>query len=167
MLTRSCLKRAGSVLDRSEHVGSRPTRWKDLNAPVVCRGLLQRTESSSTCYPEALDDSLWMDLLRNKFLCLPQQLRRQHANTRRPVSDLIVLDFGDVYKDLSGSIVKLNRLEDGCTIVRHVDITRRSGLKDLVHALGTERGFDEISEGECADEGRETRILSLFLCRLR
>jgi hypothetical protein len=39
-------------------------------------------------------------------------------------------------------------------------------LQDLVHALGAESAFDEVTEGDGADEGRQTRILSLFLSRL-
>lgn len=136
------------------------------NAPVVCCSLFQSPEGSSARYPVTLDDGLWVDPLRNELLGLPQELRSEHADTRCPVSNLIVLNLGDVDEDLGGGIVKLDGLENRCAIVGDVDLARGARLEDLVHALGAKSGFDEISEGEGADEGRETSILGLFLCRL-
>merc|ERR1719231_991660 len=50
----------------------------------------RRTRSLQSDTP-AGDDGLWVDPLRNKLLCLAEQLTRKNCNTRRAVAHLVVL----------------------------------------------------------------------------
>ena len=133
---------------------------------MINSGFLQCLQSRRARDPIALDDSLRVYLHGDELFSLSQQLRRQHTHARRPISDLIVLHLRDIHEDLRGGIVELNRLQNRRAVVRDVDVSRRHGLENFVHALGSEGRFDEIAKRECADERREAGVLRLFFCSL-
>ena len=85
-----------------------------------------------------------MNLLADQPLRLPQTLRRKHAHARRAIAHFVILDLGDVDEDLGGGVFELYRFEDCRAVVCYVDVARGAGLEDLVHAFGTESGFDEV-----------------------
>ena len=48
-----------------------------------------------------------------------------------------------------------DRLEDGGAVVGHRDVAPAVGrLQDLIHPLGTERGFYKVGDRQRADDGR-------------
>ena len=130
---------------------------------MIHGGVLQCLERGGACYPIPFHDRLRMNLHPDELLRLSQQLRRKYRDARRPVSDLIVLHLGDVHEDLCRSVIELDGLEDRRAVVRHVDISGRHGLKDLVHTLRTQRALDEVAERESTHEGGKSRVLSLLL----
>lgn len=72
------------------------------------------------------------------------------------------MDLGDVDEDLGCCVVELDGFENRGTVVGHTYVSGRPRLQDLVHALGSKGGLDEVADGEGANERRETRIFSLF-----
>ena len=130
---------------------------------MVDGSILQRLERRGARYPIPFHDRLRVDLHPDELLRLPQQLRCQHGNARRPIPDLVVLYLGDVYEDFGRCVIELDRLKDRRAVVRHVDIARRHRLKNFVHPFGTQRALDEVAERESTNEGGQTRVLCLLL----
>lgn len=76
----------------------------------------------------------------------------------RTVSNLIILNLGDVDQDLGGRVVECDTLEDGGTVVGDGDLSGGSRVKDLVHALRTQGRLDEVTKRESSNERRETGL---------
>ena len=129
---------------------------------MILRRTLQRPQRSDTRDPIPLHDRLRMNLLADQPLRLPQTLGRKHTHARRPIAHFVVLDFGDVDEDLGGGVVELDRLEDRGAVVGYVDVAGGAGLEDLVHAFGTESGFDEVPQRDRPYERGETRVFGPF-----
>ena len=72
-----------------------------------------------------------MDLLCNKLFRLPQQLCGENTDARCAVADFIILDLGNVDKNLGGSVVELDGLQDGRAVVGDRDFAI-GGDEDLV-----------------------------------
>jgi hypothetical protein len=101
---------------------------RDIHSRMVLSSRFQRIQRTLARDPVALDDRLRMNLHVHQPLALPQQLARQHADGGRSVSDLVVLDFGNVDEDLCGSVVEGDGLEDGRTVVCDGDLAGGGGL---------------------------------------
>lgn len=129
---------------------------------MVHSRLFQRVQSCPACEPIPLNDRLGMDFHRDQLLCLSQQFRSKYTNRRRPISDFVVLNFGDVDEDLGCRIVELDGFENCGTVVGHIYVSCRTGLQDLVHTLWSKGGLDEVADSEGTDERGETRIFGLF-----
>ena len=52
----------------------------------------------------------------------PQELRSKNGNGCGPISNLIVLNFGDVHQHLGRRVVHTNGPQDSCSIVRDLGI---------------------------------------------
>ena len=89
---------------------------------MVHRSRLQSLESRGARYPIPFHDRLRMDLQPDELLRLPQQLGREHRHARRPIPNLVVLHLGYIHQNLGRGVVELDRLEDRCAVVRHVDV---------------------------------------------
>jgi len=173
MFTRSSRNFTGSALDLGnttrERVDQHLKTRENLDAKharVIHSRFFQCRQRRCARDPVPLDDSLRMDPLSNQLLRLPQQLRSQNANACGPIPDFVVLNFGNVDQDLRGCVIQLDRLQYRRPIVRDVNISCGTRLQNFVHSFGTERGFDEVAEGESTHERGETSILSLFFRRL-
>lgn len=103
-------------------------RLGEEHAPVVLGSSLESVEGGLAGDSVPLNDGLGVNLHVDESLSLSQQLTRQHANRRRSVSNLVVLDLRDVDEDLGGGVVERNRFEDGRSVVGNNDLSRRSRL---------------------------------------
>ena len=104
----------------------------------------------------SLDNDLGVDFLVHKLLGLAKQFSRQDGNSGRAITDLFILGARDVDEDLGSGVVNVDRLQDGSTIIGDSDLLARvfvtHRLQDLVHALGSEGGLDQVRDGNCANE---------------
>ena len=90
----------------------------------------------------------------HQLLRLPQQLPGQHHHARRAVPDLLVLHARDVYQDLRGRVVDVDRPQDRRAVVGDGDAASAAdGLEDLVHPFRAQGRFHEVGDGHGADEG--------------
>ena len=84
---------------------------------MVLSRALQRLQRRLTRNPIPLHNNLRMNLHSHQFLRLPQQLRTQHANARRPIAHLVVLHFTNIHQYLRRRVVQLDRFEDRGAVV--------------------------------------------------
>lgn len=84
---------------------------------MVDSGLFEGLESGLACYPVAFDDGLGVDLLLDKLLSLAQQLGGQDRDGGGTVTDLVILDFGNVDKNFGGGVVEGDGLENSGSVV--------------------------------------------------
>ena len=73
-----------------------------------------------------LNDGLGVDLLAHKLLSLAQELSGEHADRGGAVTDLLILNLGEVHEDLGGRVVKVDGLEDRGTVVGNDQVTLRA-----------------------------------------
>jgi hypothetical protein len=95
---------------------------------------------------------------RTCFRSFVSVFSRIRDGVQRTVSNLVILHLRDVNENLRSGVVERNGLEDRRSVVRDGDLARRGRVKDLVHALGTKGGLDEVTESEGTDEGGETGL---------
>lgn len=89
---------------------------------VVDRAGLESLERGLGSNAVTLDDSLRVDLGgRDELLGLTEELGGKNTDRRGSVTDFVVLDLGDVDKDLGGGVVEGDRLEDGRSVVGNDD----------------------------------------------
>ena len=109
-----------------------------------------------------------MDALVEELLGLVKDGTSEHDNTGSSVTDLVVLGRGKLGKEFGGLVMDLftksekskicsgknknftylHLFENGSTIVGNDNITIGAD-KHLVHALGPERGSQELGNGSC------------------
>lgn len=105
---------------------------------MVLSGSLESLKRALAGNPIALNDGLRVDLHVDKPLSLPEQLRGEDTDRGRAVTDLVVLNLGDVHQDLGRRVVEGDRLEDRSSVVGDGDLTGRGGL--CMERRGGERG---------------------------
>ncbi|KAI3491659.1 hypothetical protein L1887_43971 [Cichorium endivia] len=130
---------------------------------VVLGGIFESLECGCGCDAVSFDDRLRVDAHVDQLFCFAQQFGRQHTHAGGAIAHLVVLHLGDVDQDLGGGIVEVNGLEDGGAVVGDYDVVRADALQDLVHALGSERGLDQVAERDGADERAQASVLRTLL----
>lgn len=96
---------------------------------IVYSRRLERSEGRPTGNSVAFSDCLRVNFLNSDELFrFTQEFGSKDTDRGGTVSDFIILNFGDVDKDFGGGIVKVDRFEDGSTIVGDGDVTVRSGF---------------------------------------
>ena len=96
---------------------------------VVDRTASEGVQSRARGDSVPLDNGLRVDFLdRDELLGLSQELGRENADRSGSVSDLVVLDFGDVDEDLGGGVVEVDGFKDGRAVVGDGDALVRGGL---------------------------------------
>lgn len=76
------------------------------------------------------------------------------------ISHFVILHFGDIDENLGRRVIQRNRLENGCPVIRHGNLSRRRRVENLVHALGTQSRFDQVAQRERSDKGRESSLVT-------
>lgn len=74
------------------------------------------------------------------------------------ISNLVILNLGDVDQNLRGGVVERDALEDGRAVVGDRDLACGGRMQDFVHSFRSESRLDEVSEGERSDKGGETGL---------
>ena len=128
----------------------------DLISRVVHGDIFQNFLGGVTSNSPSLDDNLRVNSLRDKLLGLLEEFTGHDGNSGGTITDLFVLGHGDVDKDFGGRVVDVNRFEDGGSVISDSNLLARllvtHGLEDLVHALGSKSGLDQVRDGDSADE---------------
>ena len=99
---------------------------------------------------------LRVQTLHDQLLGFTEELGSQHGHRGGAVADLGILRLGDLDQNAGRRVVNVHGAEDSGTIIGHGDIlalrTRDNRLEDLIHALGTQGGLDEVTHGNSTDK---------------
>jgi len=123
---------------------------------VVHGDIFQNFLGGVTSESPSLDDNLRVNSLSNKLLSFLEELASHDGDSGGTITNLFVLGHGDVDEDFGGRVVDVDGFEDGGSIIGDSNLLARllvtHGLEDLVHALGSEGGLDQVRDSDSADE---------------